>query len=79
MLFTTLSALAFAAIGLTQSTMPAGYHRVYMTSNVDTTFVIVPKARTAGSAIVVYVIPKSQNSFCSGLTAYVQAKGNLQS
>ncbi|KAF2116561.1 hypothetical protein BDV96DRAFT_28684 [Lophiotrema nucula] len=42
MLATTVLALAFAAAGLAQ-TVPAGYRKVYMTSNVDTKFIVVPK------------------------------------
>lgn len=53
MLSTTLLALAFAATGIAQA--PEGYRTVYMTSMVDTKFVIMPKTRTAGSTLVVYV------------------------
>ncbi|EDU42505.1 hypothetical protein PtrSN002B_010721 [Pyrenophora tritici-repentis] len=46
----TLILLALAATGLCQSDSP---RTVYLTSTQDPKFVIVPKARTAGSALVV--------------------------
>ncbi|KAI2608221.1 carbohydrate-binding module family 13 protein [Hypoxylon fragiforme] len=46
-----LLALAFAATGIAQA--PEGYRTVYITSNVDTKFVVVPKAATSGSGVVV--------------------------
>ncbi|OTB05232.1 carbohydrate-binding module family 13 protein [Hypoxylon sp. CI-4A] len=51
MLTTSLLALAFAATGFAQA--PEGYKTVYVTSNVDTKFVLVPKSATAGSTLVV--------------------------
>lgn len=47
----SLIALALAATGLAQA--PEGYRTVYITSNVDTQFVIVPAAAEAGSGLVV--------------------------
>jgi hypothetical protein len=54
MLGTTIVILALAATGLAQA--PEGYRKVYITSNVNPKFVIVPKARTSGSTTVVYVL-----------------------
>lgn len=48
-------AFALAATGLAQVTIPAGYRKVYITSMVDAKFVVVPKAATNGSTIVVFV------------------------
>ena len=57
MLASTVLALAFAAVGLAQ-TAPAGYRRVYMTSNVDTKFIVVPKTPVKnGTTTVVFVSP----------------------
>jgi len=53
MLATAVFMLALAATGLAD--VPAGYKTVYITSNVNTKFVMVPKTATKGSAIVVYV------------------------
>jgi hypothetical protein len=53
MLATTFIFVALAATGL--AAPPEGYRTVYITSKQDTKFVIVPKARTAGSTLVVYV------------------------
>ena len=53
MLGTTLLLLTLVATSLAQA--PEGYRKVYITSNVNTKFVIVPKARTNGSTTVVYV------------------------
>lgn len=50
---TSLLVLAFAATGFAQA--PEGYKTVYVTSMVDTKFVLVPKTATAGSTLVVYV------------------------
>jgi hypothetical protein len=55
MLGTAVFLLALAATGLAQA--PEGYRTVYITSNVNTKFVIVPKARTTGSTTIVYVSP----------------------
>ena len=54
MLTTSLLFAALAATGLAQA--PAGYRTVYITSNVDAKFVVVAKARTAGSSSVVCVL-----------------------
>jgi hypothetical protein len=54
MLATSLLFAALAARGLAQA--PAGYRTVYITSNVDAKFVVVAKARTAGSTTVVCVL-----------------------
>jgi hypothetical protein len=51
MLALSVAFLALAATGLAQA--PAGYKTVYLTSNVNTKFVIVPKAAKAGSTVVV--------------------------
>ncbi|KAJ8107043.1 hypothetical protein ONZ43_g6860 [Nemania bipapillata] len=51
MLATSLLLCAFAATGLAQA--PEGYRAVYITSMVNTKFVVVPKARTSGSTLVV--------------------------
>ncbi|KAG7287513.1 hypothetical protein NEMBOFW57_007025 [Staphylotrichum longicolle] len=51
MLGTSVLLLALAATGLAQA--PEGYRKVIITSNVNTKFVVVPKARTAGSTTVV--------------------------
>lgn len=53
MLTTSLLVLALAATGFAQA--PEGYRTVYITSNVDPKFVIVPKAATSGSGTVVLV------------------------
>lgn len=55
MLATSLFALALAATGFAQTTPPAGYRKVYITSMVDAKYVVVPKAASAGSTLVVYV------------------------
>ncbi|KAI0377456.1 ricin B lectin domain-containing protein [Hypomontagnella monticulosa] len=51
MLVTSFLALAFAATGFAQA--PEGYRTVYITSMVNTKFVVVPKASSAGSTLVV--------------------------
>jgi hypothetical protein len=53
MLLTSLIALGLAATGLAQVAVPEGYRRVYITSKQDAKFVVVPKARTNGSTLVV--------------------------
>jgi hypothetical protein len=55
MLCTSLILLAVAATGLAQGTTPEGYRKVYISSDVNAKFVVVPKARTSGSTVVVYV------------------------
>ena len=52
MLGTPVLLLTLAAAGLAQ-VVPEGYRRVVITSNVDKKFVVVPKARTAGSTTIV--------------------------
>jgi hypothetical protein len=47
--------LTLAATGLAQAP-GEGYRKVLITSNVNTKFVIVPKAATAGSTTVMYVM-----------------------
>ena len=61
MLGTSVLLLALAAVGLAQ--VPEGYRTVYITSNVDPKFVIVAKARTAGSTTIVYVSLAPQSIF----------------
>ena len=46
--------LALAATGLAQAP-PEGYRKVLITSKVNAKFVVVPKARTAGSTTIMYV------------------------
>ena len=53
MLATSLLVLAVAATGLAQGAVPAGYKKVYITSNVNPKFVIVPKSAKAGQTLVV--------------------------
>jgi hypothetical protein len=60
MLATTFLVFALAATGLAQA--PAGYRKVYMTSMVDSKFVIVPKSATNGSTIVVLVLPSLETA-----------------
>jgi hypothetical protein len=54
MLATTVLFLALAATGLSQ--VPDGYKKVYLTSNVNAKFAIVPKAAKSGSTTVVQTI-----------------------
>ncbi|KAL2259758.1 hypothetical protein VTK26DRAFT_6446 [Humicola hyalothermophila] len=54
MFVSSLLLLAFAAAGLAQA--PEGYRKVYITSKVDTRFVIVPQERTSGSTTIVQTI-----------------------
>ena len=55
-------ALAATVFGLPQTTAPAGYKTVYITSMVNAKFVMVPKAPpAAGSTMVVYVLPFPRN------------------
>jgi hypothetical protein len=61
MLRASVLLLALAAVGLAQ--VPDGYRTVYITSNVDPKFVIVAKARTAGSTTIVYVSPLQSKAF----------------
>ena len=53
MLATSLIALVVSATGLAQAAVPAGYNKVYLTSMVDTSFVVQAKALTSGSTVVV--------------------------
>lgn len=55
MFATLLLALALAATGSAQA--PEGYRTVYMTSMVDTQYVIAPVAAEAGNELVVCVPP----------------------
>ncbi|KAI0913266.1 hypothetical protein F4824DRAFT_499994 [Ustulina deusta] len=52
MLFNSILLCAFAATGLAQEA-PEGYRAVYITSMVNTKFVVVPKARSSGSTLVI--------------------------
>ncbi|KAI1323018.1 hypothetical protein F5Y16DRAFT_403885 [Xylariaceae sp. FL0255] len=51
MLLTTVTLLTLATTGLSQ--IPDGYRAVYITSKVNSSFVVVPTARTSGSGLVV--------------------------
>jgi hypothetical protein len=54
MLGISVAVLALAATGFAQVVAPAGYRTVYITSKVDTKFVVVPKAPVkAGTTVVV--------------------------
>jgi hypothetical protein len=55
MLVTSVLALAFAATGFAQA--PEGYKTVYITSMVNTKFVVAAKAAAAGSTLIVCVGP----------------------
>jgi len=56
MLYTPLLTFALVTVGFAQVTAPAGYRKVYMTSNVNTRFVVQPKTPIqAGTTLVVYV------------------------
>jgi hypothetical protein len=57
MLVSSVIIAAFAATGL--AVVPEGYRTVYITSMVNPKFVVVPKARTSGSALVVFVLSSS--------------------
>ncbi|KAI1403039.1 carbohydrate-binding module family 13 protein [Hypoxylon fuscum] len=57
MLATSLFMLAFAATGFAQA--PEGYRTVYITSMVDSKFVVVPKTATTGSGLVVKTAAKT--------------------
>ncbi|OCL11001.1 carbohydrate-binding module family 13 protein [Glonium stellatum] len=54
MLAASFLMFALAATGFAQ--VPTGYRTVYITSNVNTKFVIVPKSPTNGSTIVVQTL-----------------------
>ncbi len=54
MIVTPLVLLALAATGLAD--VPAGYKTVYITSNVNAKFVVVPKAAKSGSTVVVQTL-----------------------
>ncbi|KAL2126376.1 hypothetical protein VTI74DRAFT_1090 [Chaetomium olivicolor] len=71
MLLTSVLLLPLAAVGLAQVAPPEGYRKVYITSNVNTKFVIVPEARTAGSTTTVktlYNKPEQQWYIKNGTT-----------
>lgn len=53
MLVASFLVFALASTGFAQ--VPAGYRTVYITSLVDTTFVIVPTSPKNGSTVVVFV------------------------
>lgn len=55
MLVTSILALALSTTGLAQVVVPAHYNKVYLTSMVDTKFVVQAKGTTTGSTVVVYV------------------------
>ncbi|KAI1103052.1 carbohydrate-binding module family 13 protein [Jackrogersella minutella] len=78
MLTTSFLMLAFAATGLSQ--VPDGYRTVYITSMVDSKFVLVPKAATAGSTLVVQTgsqAPEQQWYIQSGNTKIQLADSTL--
>lgn len=57
MLPTSILFAALAATGLAQVTPPAGYRKVYMTSNVNVKFVVQPKTPIkAGTTLVVQTL-----------------------
>ena len=53
-----IPSLALALPAPQASAIPSGYRKVYITSAVDTKYVVVPKAATAanGGLVVVYVL-----------------------
>ncbi|KAI1866710.1 uncharacterized protein JN550_007563 [Neoarthrinium moseri] len=78
MLLVTFLISAFAATGLAQA--PTGYRTVYITSMVDTKFVVVPKSATSGSAIVVQTLtskPEQQWYLKEGNTTIQLADSKL--
>jgi hypothetical protein len=80
MFTTSLLISALAAAGLAQVTIPAGYRKVYITSMVDSKYVIVPKAATNGSTIVVQTItnkPEQQWYIQGGNTTIQLANSTL--
>jgi len=72
MIASTIVLFAIVATGLAQ--VPAGYRHVYIASNVDKTFVVVPTSPKSGSTTVVFVLPNSKPSERSNVSVY-----NLQS
>lgn len=70
--------VALAALGLAQNTTDTSkIRRVYLTSNVNTKFVVTAGGTTAGSSLVVFVFPLLWANFCpiflspmSALTLY---------
>ncbi|KAK0651697.1 ricin B lectin domain-containing protein [Cercophora newfieldiana] len=57
MLSTSIFLVALAATGFAQVTPPEGYRKVYMTSNVNTKFVVQPKTPVkAGNTLVVQTL-----------------------
>ncbi|KAF2205652.1 hypothetical protein GQ43DRAFT_269184 [Delitschia confertaspora ATCC 74209] len=56
MLTTSLLMCVLAATGFSQVAAPEGYRKVYITSNVDKKFVVVPKAAKNGSTLVVQTL-----------------------
>ncbi|KXX80056.1 Beta-galactoside-specific lectin 3 [Madurella mycetomatis] len=57
-MFVSIFLLALAATGISQEA-PEGYRKVYITSMVNTNFVVVPRSRTAGSPTVVQTLNNS--------------------
>jgi hypothetical protein len=72
MLATSILLVALAATGFAQVTPPAGYRKVYMTSNVNTKFVVQPKTPVkAGNTLVVQTLsnkPEQQWWLMNGKT-----------
>ena len=56
MLASSIILFTLAATGLAE--VPLGYRHVYITSNVDKTFVVVPTSPKNGSTTVVFVVLK---------------------
>ncbi|OAA63660.1 Ricin B-related lectin [Niveomyces insectorum RCEF 264] len=76
MFFTPLVLLALAAVGLAD--VPAGYKTVYITSNVNAKFVVVPKAAKSGSTVVVQTLANTaaqQWYIKAGGTSKIQLAG----
>ena len=56
MLPTSILVVALATLGLAQVTPPAGYRKVYMTSNVNAKFVVQGKTSAKGATLVVQTL-----------------------
>lgn len=76
MLAGSIILLALAATGLAQA--PEGYRTVYMTSMVDTQYVIVPIAAEAGSGLVVCVGLVARNKFHVANHRFSETQANPQ-
>ncbi|KAI0406100.1 hypothetical protein F4802DRAFT_596461 [Xylaria palmicola] len=77
MLVSAVLLSAFAAAGLAQ-TAPEGYRAVYITSMVNSKFVVVPKARTSGSTLVIQTAaskPEQQWYVKGGTNTKIQLAG----